>query len=279
MIELFSIPRRVPPRTSPECDQKIPRIIWQTMKTTRVPKVMHEYSNSWTEQNPEYEYRFLDDEELLKMMTVEFAEYMPAFKKAKIGAIKADLWRYLVIYKHGGVYADMDCRCMVPLRNWVQPEAAWVTQLGINRDVCQWLIISVPGNPVFKKAAEKSFRNLTNAVEFCEYSGFELAADGAIQMSRQQRIKSFHPVMKLAGPPVLQKSAEECFVSPEESGIFRSTQIVCVSGNSSCQMNGNVQHTYRDPQYVEALKQLSTPHYEDRQPGRFSSLFRRLVRS
>src|SRR6266487_5699784 len=130
MTNFYTIPKHLLSRTGPAYDQRIPKIIWQTMRTNVVPKIMKDYSDSWIEQNPEYEYRFFDDNDIDQFIVKEFPEYTSAYKKIKHGAVKADLWRYLIIYKYGGVYSDIDCRSIVSLRNWIQPAAEWVTQLG-----------------------------------------------------------------------------------------------------------------------------------------------------
>src|SRR4029079_3282536 len=153
MHKYVLVPKILEPRESMNYRQKIPKIIWQTMKTSRIPVIMSNNANTWIGKNPEYEYRLFDDTDIFNFIQKEFPAYLKAYKKIKYGASKADLWRYLVIYKYGGVYADIDCRCIIPLREWIHPDAEIVTQLGINKDLCQWLIISVPQNPIFLKAA------------------------------------------------------------------------------------------------------------------------------
>ena len=39
---------------------------------------------------------------------------------------RADFFRYMVILKHGGVYADMDTECRRPLRDVIQPQDTMV---------------------------------------------------------------------------------------------------------------------------------------------------------
>jgi len=168
------IPKIVHPKSGFDYYQKIPKTIWQTMKSNHVPFILKEYANSWIENNPEYEYRFCDDEEIINFIKNDFPEYLEAYKRIKYGASKADLWRYLIIYKYGGVYADMDCKCLNPLRNWINCDSEYVTQLGVNNDVCQWLIISVPKNPIFLKAAQKALKNIENDRCDAEYKGFKV---------------------------------------------------------------------------------------------------------
>src|SRR5450432_3003830 len=83
-----------------EYDQKIPKIIWQTMKTNRVPVFMKNYADTWIKLNPEYEYRFHDDDDIIDFIKNNFPDYLEGYKKIKYGASKADLWRYLIMYKY-----------------------------------------------------------------------------------------------------------------------------------------------------------------------------------
>ncbi|MBE0674896.1 MAG: hypothetical protein IH591_09570, partial [Bacteroidales bacterium] len=187
--------------------------------------------------------------------------YLGAYTKIKYGASKADIWRYLIMYKYGGVYADMDCRCINPLRQWIDPGAAFVTQLGINNDFCQWLIISVPQNLIFLKAAQKALQNIEQNKSHAEYHGFEFAEGRLSVIENEPVSKVDDRVFGLAGAPVLQESAEACFKEGSIDDILQLLQIVCVSGAVSCQMNGNVAHDCGHPDYIKAISKLKTPSY------------------
>ncbi len=34
------------------------------------------------------------------------------FRAYPLGVMRADFWRYAILFAHGGLYADMDCRCV-----------------------------------------------------------------------------------------------------------------------------------------------------------------------
>jgi hypothetical protein len=263
MSQFVIIPKVVKPRSKNGYNQKIPKIIWQTISTNRVPSYIKSYADSWIDLNPEYEYRFMDDNDLLQFLKNDLPEYVDGYNQLKYGASKADLWRYLIIYKYGGVYADLDCKCLNPLRNWVDPTACFVTQLGINRDICQWLIISEPKNPVFLKAAEQTLLNSKNNNCYTTHYGFEIR-NGKLVV-RNKLMQFDHPVLGLSGPPVLQNAAEECYQSDSWSNILPFIQITCVSDPiNSCHMNGNVIHDTKNPQYKKAYKELDLSHYNSR---------------
>src|SRR6185312_10747623 len=264
MAEFELIPKVLPPREPMEYVQKIPKIIWQTMKTNEVPVFMKSYADSWMQLNPEYEYRFCDDQDIVDFLKKDFPEYMQGYQNLKYGASKADLWRYLIMYKYGGVYADMDCMCKNALRNWLNKDAKFVTALGTNKDICQWLIISVPNNPIFLRAAQKTLQNSQNNNCFSSYCGFEYF-EKKLTMRENKRLYKFnHSVLGLSGPPVLQQQAEECFREGLLSKILPFTQVVCTSGTLSCEMSGNVRHDTGNEDYKRAYKTLQLNHYNDR---------------
>lgn len=264
MNEFAIIPKKLAPRCESEYDQKIPKIIWQTMKSNEVPKLMKMYADSWIDLNPEYEYRFCDDMDILNFLEKDFPEYVENYQKLKYGAAKADLWRYLIIYKYGGVYADIDCKCINPLKNWVQRDSKYVTALGTNSDVCQWLIITVPGNPIFLRAAQKTIENSKNNNTLSSYCGFEYVDEKLRIRNNKSVFKFDHPVLGLSGPPVLQQEAEKCFGEGLLSNLLPFTQVVCTSKSKSCEMNGNVRHDTGNEDYKKAYKSMKLSHYNNR---------------
>jgi hypothetical protein len=261
MSTLYTMPRFLAPRTRSFYRQRVPKTIWQTMKSNAVPAKMREWADTWIKLNPEYQYNFVDDDGIGMFIRWSFPDYLQAFEKLKHGASKADLWRYLVMFKYGGVYADLDCICINPLKEWIDPDAAYVTQLGVNKDVCQWLIISIPGNPVFLRAAERALDNVLNDMRGAEYCGFELSLGKLDLRQDKTYIKIEDDVLGLAGPPILQEAAEDCFKNQTCPEIFENTQVVGVSGETSCNFNGNVKHDYGNKDYLEGLEQLHVPHY------------------
>ncbi len=68
---------------------------------------------NWINLNPGWEHKYVDHiqrEELIKKYP-ELLEYY----KSLVPFAQADIWRSLVTYENGGVYADMDSVCIKPL--------------------------------------------------------------------------------------------------------------------------------------------------------------------
>lgn len=90
--------------------QSIPRIVHQTSKTRCLTKPFAKATVQWQFDN--WSYYFHDDEAMMRLFRQEFADFphleLVASQCLLHGTLKADLWRYLVLWVYGGVYADLD---------------------------------------------------------------------------------------------------------------------------------------------------------------------------
>ena len=58
--------------------------------------------------NPDYEYLFFDDQAVDCFIAQEFPQYKAVFESFRFRIQRYDFFRYLVIYKYGGFYFDLD---------------------------------------------------------------------------------------------------------------------------------------------------------------------------
>ena len=92
-------------------------VIWKTnafefgkkvVRTTRIP-------------NSDWEERVFNDEAMLEFMRKHFPPYLAtAYERLHDGngPARADIWRYAVLYKYGGVYVDSDSGFEGPMKNF-----------------------------------------------------------------------------------------------------------------------------------------------------------------
>lgn len=59
--------------------------------------------------NPLYKYYLYDDKEIDEFVNKYYeGEIADCYNKLNIIVAKVDFWRYLILYKYGGIYVDMD---------------------------------------------------------------------------------------------------------------------------------------------------------------------------
>ena len=69
---------------------------------------------SWQDNFPEneYKYMFWNDDDLLELITKDFPDFLELYNDFGNDIIlKVDFARYAILYKYGGIYADMDFMC------------------------------------------------------------------------------------------------------------------------------------------------------------------------
>lgn len=92
--------------------KKIPLNIFQCWHTLNLPPKMSENVDLLKKQNPEFVHYLYDDKMCREFIQSHFGEEIfYIFNKLKPGAYKADLWRYCVLYIHGGIYLDIKYKC------------------------------------------------------------------------------------------------------------------------------------------------------------------------
>lgn len=143
----------------------IPKRIFQTWKTKNLSPELQANVDRLKSKNPTYEYTLFDDDDCRKYLLDNFGErYVRAFDELNSGAFKADLWRYAILYKEGGVYIDMDMELLVPLDDIIQGELVSIADRKksdlVPSAVYQAFIASVPNHPVLLHALDISTYNV-----------------------------------------------------------------------------------------------------------------------
>lgn len=86
----------------------VPKLFHQTWKNLNIPDCYDPaWRFSWFENMPGWKYRLWTDDDLIELAKPFGIDmnFLPPVSKADIG-------RYLIMYKHGGMYADLDYECL-----------------------------------------------------------------------------------------------------------------------------------------------------------------------
>jgi Glycosyltransferase sugar-binding region containing DXD motif len=145
----------------------IPMVIYQTYNHKQlIPSKVDENLRLFA---PGYRRYIYDDEECLDFLQKHFHPHVVEGFRYLKGPHKADLFRYAVLYIHGGVYLDIKTQLLVPLEeifphrhpNNTNPTTytclCWddVESDGIPRCMYQGIIATPRGNPLFLRAIQQ----------------------------------------------------------------------------------------------------------------------------
>lgn len=90
----------------------IPKVIHQTWRDADIPPQYADWSRTWRDRNPDWEWRLWTDAQLEQLVEERYAAFLPVYRAYPKAVQRADAGRYLVLHEYGGVYADLDTDCV-----------------------------------------------------------------------------------------------------------------------------------------------------------------------
>lgn len=159
----------------------IPKIIHQTFYTKTLPIELQKNIEKICSLNPHWTHKLYNDFDVVKFIEEHYgSQILQYFLKIdpRYGAARADLFRYLLIYKIGGVYLDIKASASRPLDEVLHAEDSFILsqwndsgqfrQWGTHYDLShvdggefqQWHIVAKPGHPFLKAAIENVLTNI-----------------------------------------------------------------------------------------------------------------------
>jgi mannosyltransferase OCH1-like enzyme len=162
-------------------EEFIPRIFHQTFYDRTLPGELQTSVSRLVDLHPGWEYRFYDDDGIAVFIQKNYpAQVWDYFQRIdpRYGAARADLFRYLLMYKVGGVYLDIKSaatQCLDTvlhkhdkfiLSQWniAGEDFPWGQHSELRNiaggEFQQWFIASAPGHPYLKAVIEAVFSNI-----------------------------------------------------------------------------------------------------------------------
>lgn len=161
----------------------LPKIVHQTFHTRALPVELGEAMGAIQRGNPDWEHRFYDDVTARDFIADSYGPAILAYYDAinpKYRAARADLFRYLVVYRSGGVYLDIKSLPTRPLSEVIRPDDRYLISQwrngpgeafcdwGLHAELArvpggefqQWYIAASPGHPFLRAVIERVLRNL-----------------------------------------------------------------------------------------------------------------------
>jgi len=96
----------------------IPKIIWQTEEAEfeNLLPFQKNIIGTWKNLNTDWEHRYADSKQR-EQHVKDYNDTLYKIYQISSGINRADMWRMVATYTHGGFYADMDSICTVPLND------------------------------------------------------------------------------------------------------------------------------------------------------------------
>jgi mannosyltransferase OCH1-like enzyme len=146
----------------------IPKNIFQTHKSIAYVKTKSKLIKSvysWKKYKNDFNYYFYNDYDCDTFMkTYFFGKVYNAYQKLPMSVMKADLWRYCIIYHYGGIYADVDTICITSPNIFINDSLLCIVPENSSH-LCQWIFSAPPNSPILKYIIELSTERILNINE------------------------------------------------------------------------------------------------------------------
>ena len=141
----------------------IPKKIYQAWHDKKVNPNIQKYIDKMLEMNPEYEYELFGEDEMEKFIATSYnSDVYNCYKLLNLITAKVDFWRYLILYKHGGIYLDIDSTFLRPLNELIKPtdDAIITREPNTPFEYVQWALIYCKEHPILEKTIENVMINI-----------------------------------------------------------------------------------------------------------------------
>jgi hypothetical protein len=205
----------------------IPKVIHQTFHSrSNMPDFLSENINRLQSMNPGWQYRLYDDGDCERFIRENYGDHVLGLFQSihpSYGAARADLFRYLLIYRVGGVYLDIKSGCRVPLDSflqekdefllsyWRDPKDGDHSECGIFSEFQQWHIMARPQHPFLGAVLAHVSEKLRN---------YDPLRDG---VGKRAVLQVTGPIAYTRAILPLLHSQPHRFFEAEEAGVIYST--------------------------------------------------------
>lgn len=171
--------------SAPFADAPIPHLIHMTARSKVLPEDVRNNLRHIQAHNPGWEIAIYDDQDIESFIVQHFGAHVLAIYRminTRYGAARADLFRYLCLYRLGGLYLDLKSTTTMPLSEWMTSSDRFILShwdngpqgkypdWGLSEDLKhlphgeyqQWFIAASAGHPYLRAVCEKVLRNIVS---------------------------------------------------------------------------------------------------------------------
>jgi len=165
---------------------EFPNNIYKTgrMDINGIPDDIKESYDNIIRYNPEYSLFYFNDDDCKEFIKKNYDHTIyKCYLDLVPSAFRADYFRYLILYKHGGVYMDFSLTPLIPLSQIISDSKEIYVKDRWDAGIWNGFICSPRESKVIGKAIEKCTSNILNR----RYTGLDLGVTGPYLLAESYR--------------------------------------------------------------------------------------------
>lgn len=169
----------------------IPRVFHHIWLGSDLPEQVKHFRETWREHHPAWELRLWREEDL------DWLENQALFDRAASYPQKADIARYEIIRKYGGVYLDGDMECLRPIDELLTDDITFFAGRETAVSIAIGILGSTRGHPLLRQVVAalpvSCFMNRHLGVNMQTGPGLLTTVVGQHRWENQQSVRIFPP--------------------------------------------------------------------------------------
>jgi hypothetical protein len=263
-------------------EEGIPKWIFRTGNESLEnlhPEVVQIYTKQ-LENNPGYELFYFSDKDRLEFIKdFNNSKIETAYNKLVPIAFKADLFKFLIVYTHGGIYMDFSMECLIPLNDVVNGYNEILTRdKDAPNGLCVGFFGSVKETKLLRIAIEKCIHNITHN----RYGVHPLDVTGPLMFGgvyKELNNVNDIPLGKITKNQYVYDMADQIYIYDGDSPIIK-TRIdnhysILYNDKKHDLYYGNLWH--RGQIYMEELVNIFQKYSLDKLHNRYDKLYIELL--
>lgn len=149
---------------------KIIHQIWYNLGNgNTIPEKYKKYQQSWINHHQNWKYILWNESTGDKLIQDYYPQYYNLYKNVKYPIMKIDILRYCILELYGGLYADIDYKCLSNFEDYIEKNNQYelffneTPKALLKNNYCNSLIISTKQyHPFWKILIKESFNRIQN---------------------------------------------------------------------------------------------------------------------
>lgn len=232
-------------------EQSIPTTVYQTWEDRYFGKTHARELEKFRDINPELSFVIFDQQQLGAYMAEHWGEHPihRIFANVRFGPMRADIFRYCILFERGGYYFDINKACTTPLTALHPRDAsALISYEGSDcivlpddeamgrmqhpdKIVCQWGLAFAPGHPVLARMID----NICHHYDYFRNRSFSFPKSA---------------ILAFTGPGMFTKTVREAFSAGDHAGVAQAG--IDFNGSGIPRLNGSKVRYLTVPAYAAA---------------------------
>ena len=140
----------------------IPKIIHQTWKTEIIPDNWKSSVESCKNIHSNYNYMLWSHKLMVEFVKNEYPDFYNTYNSYKYDIQRCDAFRYLILYKFGGIYLDLDTICKKPLEQLLEHDIVFTKSANTPSIYTNSFYMTIPQHPFIKYCIDNLQENINN---------------------------------------------------------------------------------------------------------------------